>query len=131
MTHSRSIKKFKHIRNSFLIHQLAHSFIKNGFIKTTLTRAKALTMFLEPIICIARKEDALHNQPRPDMDNKYKCVSLRRLLVKKLKSKSMAKLMTEKIAPHFRTKNQGGYLRIIKIGVRSDSATMAYLCKSS
>lgn len=123
MAHSRSNKKLKYIRNSFLIYQLAHSFIKNGFIRTSISRAKALRMFLEPIITIAKKADDLYC-------NNENSVSLRRLLVKKLKSKDLAKDMADKIAPHFRSKNKGGYLRITKTRNKQNSSIEAYLSSS-
>lgn len=95
-----------------LIRNLSIELIDHGKIKTTHTRCKALRMYVEKVITIA-KEDTVAN---------------RRLAFKKLNNKdAVHKLFTE-VAPKFKDRN-GGYTRIMKLadGRVGDNAKMSYI----
>lgn len=90
---------------------MASSLIEHEIIKTTLPKAKELRRVAEPLITLA-KVDSVAN---------------RRLAFARLRSKvAVGKLFTE-IGPRYGLR-PGGYLRIIKCGVRAgDNAVMAYV----
>jgi large subunit ribosomal protein L17 len=90
---------------------MAASLIECEVIKTTLPKAKELRRVAEPLITLA-KVDSIAN---------------RRLAFARLRSKSaVAKLFAE-IGPRYNLR-PGGYMRILKCGVRTgDKAPMAYV----
>ncbi len=109
-------KKFNHLgrkaahRKSMLAN-MSVSLIEHKRIFTTLAKAKALRVFLEPLITKA-KNDTTHS---------------RRTVFKYLRNKyavtELFKNISQKIADR-----PGGYLRIIKVGKRSgDAAEMALI----
>ena len=109
-------KKFNHLgkksahRKSMLAN-MGSSLIKNKRINTTVAKAKALRVFLEPLITKS-KNDTMHN---------------RRIVFGYLRDKyAVAELFREistKVADR-----PGGYLRIIKLGNRlGDNASMAMI----
>ena len=87
-------------RKSMLMN-LANNLIEHGKIKTTDARAKALRMYIEPLITKARKGDF----------NSIRQIS------KSLKSKEIVHKLVHEISPNFANRN-GGYTRIIKKGNR-------------
>ncbi|HYF97931.1 MAG TPA: 50S ribosomal protein L17 [Coxiellaceae bacterium] len=113
MHHRKSGKKLN--RNSShrkaMFKNMSASMLKHELIKTTLVKAKELRRFVEPLITMA-KEDT---------------VAKRRLAFARLRdAEAVAKLFTV-VAPRSKTR-QGGYLRIIKCGLRAgDKAPMAYV----
>ena len=90
---------------------LAIAFIERELIKTTVSKAKELRSFIEPLITMA-KDDSVANRRRAF--NKLRLDS------------AVNKLFTE---ISIKSKDRpGGYLRIIKAGFRSgDKADMAYV----
>jgi large subunit ribosomal protein L17 len=90
---------------------MAASLIKHELIRTTLPKAKELRRVAEPLITLA-KSDSVAN---------------RRLAFARLRDKvAVGKLFVE-LGPRYRER-KGGYLRILKCGVRAgDSAPMAYV----
>jgi len=111
MRHQKEGKKFgrkKGDREAF-IKGLMHNLIMEEEIETTLIRAKETKRELEKLITLAKKQD----------------LASYRLLLKKLPKKSAEKLF-KIIAPRYLEKN-GGYLRIIKTGMRKDSSQMAII----
>ena len=97
-------------RKSMLMN-LANNLIEHGKIKTTDARAKALRMYIEPLITKARKGDF----------NSIRQIS------KSLKSKEIVHKLVHEISPNFINRN-GGYTRIIKAGFRyGDNAPMAII----
>lgn len=91
-----------------LFRTLISSFIKNGEIKTTLTKAKAIQAEIEKLITKARKGT----------------LSNRREVFKFLIKSELVNKLFEVIAPVFKER-QGGYTRIIKCGQRrGDAAKM-------
>ncbi|MBZ9571828.1 50S ribosomal protein L17 [Patescibacteria group bacterium] len=93
-----------------LLKSLARALILNEKIKTTETKAKEVSRFLEKFITKAKKRD----------------LSSRRLLLRFFPKKLVKKLI-EDIAPRYKERG-GGYTRIIKLGPRkSDGAKMAII----
>ena len=90
---------------------MAASLIKHELIRTTVPKAKELRRVAEPLITLA-KTDSVAN---------------RRLAFARLRDKvAVGKLFVE-LGPRYRER-KGGYLRILKCGVRvGDAAPMAYV----
>ena len=87
------------------------SLVEHELIKTTLPNAKELRRYAEPLINLA-KSDSVAN---------------RRLALSRTGSKeAVGKLFTD-LGPRYKDR-PGGYLRILKCGVRAgDAAPMAYV----
>ncbi len=107
-------KKFNHLgrksahRKSMLAN-MGSSLIKHKRINTTLAKAKALRVFLEPLITKS-KNDTMHN---------------RRVVFSKLRDKDAVTELFREISTKVADR-PGGYLRIIKLGNRlGDNAEMA------
>ena len=92
-----------------MLANMVSSLFTNGQIQTTLVKAKEARRFAEKLITIGKKGD-LHR---------------RRLAVAKLRNKDAVKLLFDEIAPAYKDRN-GGYTRILKLGVRRGDA--AELC---
>ena len=88
---------------------MAASLIRHETIRTTVPKAKELRRVVEPLITLAKQDG----------------VAQRRLAFDRLRDKeTVGKLFTE-LGPRFKDR-PGGYLRILKTGVRpGDSAPMA------
>lgn len=85
------------------------SMLRHELITTTVTKAKELRRFLEPMITLA-KEDTLHR---------------RRLALARLRDHEIVKKLFAEIGPFYKTR-PGGYLRILKCENRKgDNAPMA------
>lgn len=85
------------------------SLLRHEMIKTTVTKAKELRRFIEPMITLA-KEDTLHH---------------RRLAFTRLRDREMVGKLFAEIGPFYKTR-PGGYLRILKCNYRQgDNAPMA------
>jgi len=94
-----------------MLANMVSSLFTHGQIETTLVKAKEARRFAEKLITIGKKGD-LHR---------------RRLAVSKLRDKSAVKLLFDEIAPAYAERN-GGYTRILKLGVRrGDAAEMCLL----
>ncbi|VWM05184.1 50S ribosomal protein L17 [Collinsella sp. AK_207A] len=91
---------------------LAKALFENDRIKTTITRAKALRSYAEPIITWAKKGD-LHS---------------RRLAIAKLGDKQLVAELFDKAAQGMWADRNGGYTRIYKLGPRKgDNAEMVII----
>lgn len=86
-----------------MLKNLAVSLIEHKRIKTTHARAKALRIFIEPLITFAKKGD-LH---------------ARRAVLKKIHQKDTVHTLFHEIAPVYADR-PGGYTRIIKLGFRDN-----------
>lgn len=95
-----------------MIRNLATEIIDHGKIKTTHTRSKALKIFVEKLITIA-KEDSVAN---------------RRLVYSKLNNRIATNKLFTDVAPKFKQR-PGGYTRIIKVADQrlGDATKMAYI----
>jgi len=113
MRHRKSGRKLN--RNSShrqaMFRNMAVSLIEHELIRTTLPKAKELRMIAEPLITLS-KVDSVAN---------------RRLAFSRTRSKfAVGKLFTE-LGPRYE-KRPGGYIRILKCGLRAgDKAPMAYV----
>ena len=88
---------------------MAVSLIVHESISTTLPKAKELRRTIEPLITLAKQDG----------------VSKRRRAFDKLRDKAAVGKLFDEIGPRFKERT-GGYLRILKKGMRSgDSAQMA------
>ncbi|MBY4798182.1 50S ribosomal protein L17 [Collinsella sp. AGMB00827] len=91
---------------------LAKALFENDRIKTTVTRAKALRGFAEPIITWAKKGD-LHS---------------RRLAIARLGDKHLVAEIFDKAAQGMWADRNGGYTRIMRLGTRKgDNAEMVII----
>jgi large subunit ribosomal protein L17 len=90
---------------------MACSLIEHKRINTTVAKAKALRVYVEPLLTKA-KEDTTHN---------------RRIVFSYLQSKEAVTELFRSVAPKIAERN-GGYTRIIKTGFRKgDAADMALI----
>jgi large subunit ribosomal protein L17 len=88
---------------------MAASLIQHETIRTTLPKAKELRRVVEPLITLAKQDG----------------VARRRLAFDRLRDKATVGKLFSELGPRFKDR-PGGYLRILKIGVRpGDSAPMA------
>jgi large subunit ribosomal protein L17 len=113
MRHGKKVMHLgrKKAHRKSMLSNMACSLIDHKSINTTLTKAKALKIFIEPIITKA-KDDTTHN---------------RRLVFGELRSKDSVSelfgIVSNKVADR-----PGGYTRIIKMGNRlGDNADMALI----
>jgi len=111
MRHRKSGRKLG--RNSShrkaMFRNMAASLLREETIRTTLPKAKELRRVVEPLITLA-KEDG---------------VSRRRLAFDRLRDKQVVGKLFSELGPRFKDR-PGGYLRILKIGLRpGDAAPMA------
>ncbi|MDL1913694.1 MAG: 50S ribosomal protein L17 [Bergeyella sp.] len=94
-----------------LLSNMACSLIEKKRINTTVAKAKALRVYVEPILTKS-KEDSTHN---------------RRMAFSYLQSKEAVSELFRSVAPKISERN-GGYTRIIKTGFRSgDGADTAMI----
>lgn len=109
------VKKFHLNRTSShrkaLYANLACALFKERQIRTTTAKARAVRPFAERMITFAKKGD----------------LASRRHVLKFLRRKDAVKELFDNIGPHFAERN-GGYTRILKLGVRrGDAAPVAIL----
>lgn len=85
------------------------SLLRHGVIKTTVTKAKELRRFMEPMITLG-KEDTLHR---------------RRIAYSRLRDRDIVQKLFTDIGPFYKSR-PGGYLRVLKCDFRKgDNAPMA------
>jgi large subunit ribosomal protein L17 len=85
------------------------SLLKHELITTTVTKAKELRGYIEPMITLG-KVDSVHN---------------RRIAFSRLRDRDMVQKLFNELGPHFQSR-PGGYTRVLKCGNRKgDSAPMA------
>lgn len=98
-----------HLRAMFK--NMSTSLVRHELIKTTLPKAKELRRVVEPLITLA-KIDSVAN---------------RRLAFARLRDRDSVSKLFNELGPRY-LERPGGYLRILKCGVRSgDRAPMAYV----
>lgn len=95
-----------------LIRNLAIEVIDHGKIKTTQTKAKAVQIYVERLVTLA-KVDSVHN---------------RRQAFKKLNNKDAVTKLFADVAPKF-VERKGGYTRIVKLADQrlGDASKMGYI----
>ena len=113
MRHRKKIIKLgrKSAHRKSMLANMASSLIEHKRIISTLTKSKALKIFIEPLITKS-KNDNVHN---------------RRLCFSKLRNKVGVQILFDEISKKVADR-QGGYTRIIKLGNRlGDNASMAMI----
>ncbi|QED38886.1 50S ribosomal protein L17 [Antarcticibacterium arcticum] len=113
MRHGKKINHLgrKTAHRKSMLANMACSLIEHKRINTTVAKAKALKLFVEPLVTKS-KEDTTHN---------------RRLVFSKLRSKDSVAELFRDVAPKVGDR-PGGYTRIIKLGNRlGDNADMALI----
>ncbi len=113
MRHSKKIIKLgrKVAHRKFMLANMACSLIENKRINTTLTKAKALKRFFEPLVTKS-KDDTTHN---------------RRIVFRSLRNKEAVSELFRNISKKVGDR-PGGYTRVIKLGNRlGDNASMAMI----
>ena len=94
-----------------LLANLAENLIIHKRIKTTDARAKELRRYIEPLVTKAKKGD----------------VNSIRMIARKIRHKNIINILLSDIAPVYEKRN-GGYTRIIKLGVRdNDRASVSLI----
>lgn len=94
-----------------MFRNMTASLVDKELIKTTVPKAKELRRVAEPLITLA-KQDSVAN---------------RRLAFARLRDKSAVGKLFSELGPRYASR-PGGYLRILKCGLRSgDKAPMAYV----
>ena len=98
-----------HRRSMF--RNMTASLVEHELIKTTLSKAKELRSFAEPLITLSKKD----------------CVANRRLAFNRLRNRTAVGKLFSDLGPRYMDR-PGGYLRILKCGHRAgDNAPMAYV----
>jgi large subunit ribosomal protein L17 len=109
-------KKFNHLgrkkaHRKAMLSNMACSLIEHKCITTTVTKAKALRQYVEPLLTRS-KEDTTHS---------------RRVVFRYLRSKHAVSELFSEVAPRVETR-EGGYTRIIRTGNRmGDNADMCLI----
>ncbi len=94
-----------------MFRNMTTSLVEHEIIRTTLAKAKELRSYAEPLITLA-KEDNVAN---------------RRLAFSRVQDKAAVGKLFSELGPRYQ-KRPGGYLRVIKCGLRTgDKAPMAYV----
>ncbi len=112
----RHRKKFNHLgrkkaHRELMLANMACSLIEHKRIKTTTAKAKALKMYIEPLITKAKKDET-HS---------------RRVVFRYLRNKTAVGLLFREIAEKVGDR-PGGYTRILKLGNRfGDNAEMCFI----
>jgi len=113
MRHGKKVNKLSReaSHRKAMLSNMASSLILHKRIKTTVAKAKALRMYVEPLITKSKK-DELHS---------------RRVVFSYLQNKVTVKILFDEIAQKI-DKRPGGYTRILKIGTRvGDNAEMCFI----
>ena len=113
MRHNRKINHLgrKSGHRKAMLANMASSLILHKRIETTLAKAKALRVYVEPLITKS-KDDSTHS---------------RRTVFSYLKQKEAVSELFRTVAPKV-AERPGGYTRIIKLGFRQgDAAEMAFI----
>ena len=94
-----------------MFRNMTASLVEHELIKTTLPKAKELRGYAEPLITLS-KSDSVAN---------------RRLAFDRLRDKAAVGKLFNELGPRYEAR-PGGYIRILKCGLRSgDKAQMAYV----
>jgi large subunit ribosomal protein L17 len=111
MRHGHGLRKLNRTSSHRLamLRNMTVSLLRHEEITTTLPKAKELRRVVEPIITLGKK---------PSLAN-------RRLAFDRLRDRGMVEKLFENLGPRYAKRN-GGYLRILKTGVRKgDNAPLA------
>ncbi len=113
MRHRKSGRKLNmnSAHRKAMFRNMAASLFRHEIIKTTLPKAKELRRVAEPLITLAKSDSVAH----------------RRQAFDRLRDKEVVGKLFDELGPRY-VARPGGYLRIMKCGVRTgDKAPMAYV----
>ncbi|MBI3936290.1 MAG: 50S ribosomal protein L17 [Betaproteobacteria bacterium] len=113
MRHRHGLRKLNRTSSHRLamLRNMANSLLRHEAITTTLPKAKELRRVVEPIITLGKKPS----------------LASRRLVFNRLRDREMVVKLFNELGPRY-SKRNGGYLRILKSGLRKgDNAPMAYV----
>ena len=113
MRHRKSGRHLNRTRSHIqaMFRNMSSSLVRHELIRTTLPKAKELRRVVEPLITLA-KTDSVAN---------------RRLAFSRLRDRDSVSKLFNELGPRYQQR-PGGYLRILKCGVRpGDRAPMAYV----
>ncbi len=113
MRHRHSGRSFSRTSShrKAMMRNMASSLITHEVIKTTLAKAKELRRVAEPLITLAKNDNA----------------SKRRMAFDRLRDRSVVTKLFNELGPRY-SERPGGYTRILKCGFRAgDSAPMAII----
>ncbi|MBA2350528.1 MAG: 50S ribosomal protein L17 [Burkholderiales bacterium] len=113
MRHRLGLRKLNRTSSHRLamLRNMANSLLRHEVIKTTLPKAKELRRVAEPLITLGKK---------PSLAN-------RRLAFNRMRDRDMVVKLFDELGPRYAARN-GGYLRILKFGMRQgDNAQMALI----
>ena len=113
MRHGHGLRKLNLTSSHRLamLRNMANSLLRHETITTTLPKAKELRRVVEPMITLGKK---------PSLAN-------RRLAFNRLRDREIVGKLFDNLGPRYAKRN-GGYLRILKMGLRQgDNAPMAYV----
>ncbi len=113
MRHRKSGRHLNRTRSHLqaMFKNMSSSLVRHELIRTTLPKAKELRRVVEPLITLA-KTDSVAN---------------RRLAFSRLRDRDSVSKLFNVLGPRYQQR-PGGYLRILKCGVRTgDRAPMAYV----
>ena len=111
MRHAHGLRKLNRTSSQRLamLRNMTVSLLRHEEIRTTLPKAKELRRVVEPMITLGKK---------PSLAN-------RRLAFDRLRDRGIVEKLFDDLGPRYAKRN-GGYLRILKIGLRNgDNAPMA------
>ena len=117
----RHNKKFNHLgrtssHRKALLANMASSLILHKRIKTTLAKAKALRMYVEPLLTKTKNLNTVDDQR-----------NAQRLVFSHLQDKAAVKELFTEVGEKIAQRN-GGYTRILKLGNRAgDAAEVCYI----
>ncbi len=98
-----------------MLRNLAQALLQHEHIETTVARAKELRPYVERLITVAKRGVAAGNTVASTLH-------ARRLVARDIQDKDVLKKLFDALAPRY-AERPGGYLRIIKAGIRKGDAT--------
>jgi len=133
-----------HDQRMALLTNLQRQFIRHGYVRTTLGRAKELQRLVEKLITLTKKEDSLdarrrarrvlvgHSSSSPKNEQQLagKTTTERYAILRadtKLNGEDLVKYLFDEVGPRYKTR-PGGYTRLTKLPPRrGDGAPQAVL----
>ncbi len=113
MRHRKSGRKLSRTSShrKAMYRNMTVSLVQHEIIRTTLPKAKELRRVIEPLITLAKNDGATR----------------RRMAFDRIRDRAAVTKLFDELGPRYRDR-PGGYLRILKCGIRpGDSAPMAYV----
>lgn len=132
MRHNKNFNHLSrtHSHRAALLSNMACSLIKHKRIFTTLPKAKALRMYVEPLLTKAKTSNVIvvnADGSAQDKENIQRKAVIRRDVFSYLQNKEAVTILFDEIASKIKDR-KGGYTRIIKTGFRlGDAADTCFI----